>query len=165
MVTKLTIDCQYSSNSSRLKLRNEPSWRHNLSRQGSQECGNTVAFSKLLIDIYGFRGVLSRQTFFTSFLTFNSNIELTRRRLRDITYSLSRKKARENLGLSLSLSLSHTHTHTHRVYQEKRSLFWEVTVLFILSKRFIWTCVLLRTVPEIELFECRVAKLLIKMRY
>jgi hypothetical protein len=42
------------------------------------------------------------------------------------------------------------------VSQEKRSTFWEVTVFAILSKKCICTCVLFRTVSEIELFHCAV---------
>ena len=36
---------------------------------------------------------------------------------------------------------------------------------YFLSKIFIWTCVLFRTVSEVELFECSTAKLLIRMIY
>jgi len=36
----------------------------------------------------------------------------------------------------------------YRVSQEERSIFWEVIVWVILSKMFIWTCVLFRTVSE-----------------
>jgi hypothetical protein len=53
----------------------------------------------------------------------------------------------------------------YRVSQEERSTFWEIIVSAILRKKFIWTCVLFRTVSEIELFECTVAKSLIRKRY
>jgi hypothetical protein len=49
-----------------------------------------------------------------------------------------------------------------QVSQEEISIFWEITVLalsVILRKKFIWTCVLFRTVSEIELFECTIANL------
>jgi hypothetical protein len=36
--------------------------------------------------------------------------------------------------------------------EEERSIFWEVIVSIILSKKCICTCVLFRTVSEIELF-------------
>jgi hypothetical protein len=42
---------------------------------------------------------------------------------------------------------------------------WEVIILVILSKKFVRTYVLLRTVSEIELFECTVAELLTRKRY
>jgi len=46
------------------------------------------------------------------------------------------------------------------------SIFWEVIVSVILSKKvYIYTSVLLRTVSEIEIFHCTVAKLLIKRYY
>ena len=45
------------------------------------------------------------------------------------------------------------------------SVFWEVIVSVILSKRVMCTCVLFRTVSEIELFHCTIAKLLIKRYY
>jgi hypothetical protein len=54
---------------------------------------------------------------------------------------------------------------TYRVSQEERSIFWEVIVWLILSKKFICTCVLFRTVSDIELFHCTVPKLLIRKRY
>jgi hypothetical protein len=53
----------------------------------------------------------------------------------------------------------------YRVSQEERSIFWEVTVSVILSKMCKCTCVLFRTVSEIELFHCTVPKLLIRNRY
>jgi hypothetical protein len=51
------------------------------------------------------------------------------------------------------------------VSQEEKSIFWEVTVSVILSKKYICTCVLFRTVSEIELFHCTVPKLLIRKTY
>jgi hypothetical protein len=54
---------------------------------------------------------------------------------------------------------------TYRVFQEERSIFWEVTVLVILTKKCICTCVLFRTVSENELFHCTVPKLLLRKRY
>jgi len=54
----------------------------------------------------------------------------------------------------------------YRVSQEEMSIFWEVIVSVILSKKvYIYTSVLLRTVSEIEIFHCTVAKLLIKRYY
>ena len=54
----------------------------------------------------------------------------------------------------------------YRVSQEERSIFWEVIISVILSKKnFIWTYVLFRTVSEIEPFECKTTKLLIRKRY
>jgi hypothetical protein len=38
--------------------------------------------------------------------------------------------------------------------QEERLIFWEVTVSVILSKKYLCTCVLFRTVSEIGLFHC-----------
>jgi hypothetical protein len=58
-----------------------------------------------------------------------------------------------------------TVTRPYRVSQEERSIFYEVTVSVILKKKFIWTCVFFRTVSEIELFECTLAKWLIRKRY
>jgi hypothetical protein len=46
------------------------------------------------------------------------------------------------------------HTHIYRVSQEERSIFWEVIVSVILSKKLYRTCVLFRTVSEIEPFDC-----------
>jgi hypothetical protein len=43
-----------------------------------------------------------------------------------------------------------------RVSQEERSVLWEVIVSVILNKSCIYTCVLFRTVSEIELFHCTV---------
>ena len=42
----------------------------------------------------------------------------------------------------------------YRVSKEERSIFWEVIVSVILSKNVILTCVVFRSVSEIELFEC-----------
>jgi hypothetical protein len=53
----------------------------------------------------------------------------------------------------------------YRVYQEERSILWEVIVSVILSKKVYSTRVLFRTVSEIELFHCTVPKLLIRKRY
>jgi hypothetical protein len=44
----------------------------------------------------------------------------------------------------------------YRFSQEVRSIFWEVIVSVILSKKCIRTCVLFRTVSEIQLFHCTV---------
>jgi hypothetical protein len=44
----------------------------------------------------------------------------------------------------------------YRVSQEESSIFWEVTVSAILSKKCTCTCVLFRTVSEIQLFHCTV---------
>jgi hypothetical protein len=47
-------------------------------------------------------------------------------------------------------------------FEEERPLFWEVITSVILGKKkYICTCILFRTVPEIELFHCTVPKLLI----
>jgi hypothetical protein len=53
----------------------------------------------------------------------------------------------------------------YRVSQKERSIFWEVIVSVILSKKYVCTCVLFRTVSEIELFHCTVSMLLIRKRY
>jgi hypothetical protein len=46
------------------------------------------------------------------------------------------------------------------------SVFWEVTVSAIQSKnKCICTCVLFRTVSEIELFHCTVPEMLVRKRY
>jgi hypothetical protein len=45
------------------------------------------------------------------------------------------------------------------------TIFWEVTVSAILSKKCICTCALFRTVSDIELFHCTAPKLLIRKRY
>jgi hypothetical protein len=45
------------------------------------------------------------------------------------------------------------------VSQGERSIFWEVTVSGILSKMYICTFVLFRTVSEIELFHCTIPKI------
>jgi hypothetical protein len=42
----------------------------------------------------------------------------------------------------------------YRDSQEERSIFWEVIVSIILSKKHVCTFVLFRTVSEIELFHC-----------
>jgi hypothetical protein len=48
--------------------------------------------------------------------------------------------------------------YIHTVSQEERSIFWEVIVSVFLSKKCICTCVLFRTVSEMELrvFHCTV---------
>jgi hypothetical protein len=60
-------------------------------------------------------------------------------------------------------------TLRHKLYgvsQEKRSVFWEVIVLVILNKTLcISTCVLFRTVSEMDLLHCTVTKLLITNIY
>jgi hypothetical protein len=53
----------------------------------------------------------------------------------------------------------------YRMSQEERSIFWEVIVSVLLSKKCVCTCVLFRTVSEIELFHRTVPKLLITKRY
>jgi hypothetical protein len=53
----------------------------------------------------------------------------------------------------------------YRVSQEEKSLFWEVMVSVILSKKCICTCVIFGTVFVIELFHCTVPKLLIRKKY
>jgi hypothetical protein len=52
-----------------------------------------------------------------------------------------------------------------RVSHEERSIFWEVTVSVILSKNYICTCVLFRTVLEIDLFHSKDPKLSMRKRY
>jgi hypothetical protein len=47
----------------------------------------------------------------------------------------------------------HIHIYIYRVSQEERTIFWEVIVSVILSKkRYMNMCVLFRTVSEIEPF-------------
>jgi hypothetical protein len=46
-----------------------------------------------------------------------------------------------------------------RLFQEERSIFWDVIISVILSKNCICTCVLFRTFSEIMLFHCTVSKL------
>jgi hypothetical protein len=55
----------------------------------------------------------------------------------------------------------------YRVYQEERSIYKEVIISVILSKKkkYICTCVLFQKVSELELFHCTVPKLLIRKRY
>jgi hypothetical protein len=53
----------------------------------------------------------------------------------------------------------------YRMFQEERSIFWEVIVSVILSIKCMCTGVLSRTVSEIETFHCTVPKLLIRKRY
>jgi hypothetical protein len=50
----------------------------------------------------------------------------------------------------------------YKVSQDGRSIFWELIVSAILKKKWICTCVLFRTVSEIEIFHCTVSKLLIR---
>jgi hypothetical protein len=85
MVTKLTMECQYSSDSWRLKQESGPSRSHNFACADSQEWQqyNTVSRNKLLRSIpNGFRGTLSTwiYTYVFTFTAFNSNTELIRRR-------------------------------------------------------------------------------------
>jgi hypothetical protein len=58
-----------------------------------------------------------------------------------------------NAKFALQFTVSST---IYIVFQEKRSIFWEVIVSVILSKNCICTCVLFRTVSEIEPFHCTV---------
>jgi hypothetical protein len=53
----------------------------------------------------------------------------------------------------------------YRLSQEERLVFRKVIVSVILSKKRIYTCILFRTVSEVELFHCTVSKLLIRKRY
>ena len=53
----------------------------------------------------------------------------------------------------------------NRMSQEEMSVFREVIVSVILSKKYICTCVLFPKVSEIELFNCTVSKLSIKRYY
>jgi hypothetical protein len=53
-------------------------------------------------------------------------------------------------------SYTWSHRHIYRVSQKEKSIFWEVTVSAILSKKCICTCVVFRTVSEIQLFHCAV---------
>jgi len=82
MVTKLTMDCQYSSESWRLKQGSGPSWRHNFAREDSQEWqqyGTMVPCNKLLQSTpYGFRGTLSKRIYIFTFTASNSNTGLIR---------------------------------------------------------------------------------------
>jgi hypothetical protein len=52
----------------------------------------------------------------------------------------------------------------YRISQKEKLIFWEVIVSVILSKNAYMNMVLFRTVSEIELFECKTAKLLIRKR-
>jgi hypothetical protein len=52
----------------------------------------------------------------------------------------------------------------YRMSQEERTIFCEVILSVVLSKK-LYTCVLFRTVSEIELFHCTVPKFLIRKRY
>jgi hypothetical protein len=56
-------------------------------------------------------------------------------------------------------------TEKYRVSQHERSVFWEVIVSVILSKNCISSCVLFRTVSEIEKSHYTVPKLSIRKRY
>jgi hypothetical protein len=59
-----------------------------------------------------------------------------------------------------------TYKHIHRVFQEEKSIFWEVIVSVILNKKlYIYTYVLFRTASEIEIFHCIVPDLFIRKRY
>jgi hypothetical protein len=51
------------------------------------------------------------------------------------------------------------------VSQQERSIFWEVTVSAILSKKGICTCVIFRTVSGLVVFDCSVTELLLIKRY
>jgi hypothetical protein len=53
--------------------------------------------------------------------------------------------------------------YIYRVSQEERSIFWEVILSVIQARKC--TCVLFRTVSEIQLFYCTVPKLLIRKIY
>jgi hypothetical protein len=55
--------------------------------------------------------------------------------------------------------------YLYRASQEERFTFLEVIVSVILSKKCIFTCVLIRAVSEIDLCHCTVPKLLIRKRY
>jgi hypothetical protein len=72
---------------------------------------------------------------------------------------------RDLAGLPPSLSDRCHYTDVYSVPQEERSIFWEVIVSVILSKKCISTCVLFRTVSEIELFHCTVPKWMTRQRY
>jgi hypothetical protein len=50
----------------------------------------------------------------------------------------------------------HVRALIYRMPQDERSIFWEVIVSFILSRKWICTCILFWTVSEIELFHCTV---------
>jgi hypothetical protein len=43
-------------------------------------------------------------------------------------------------------TLTHTNVYTYKVPQDERSIFWKITVLVILRKNYIYTCILFRKV-------------------
>jgi fucose 4-O-acetylase-like acetyltransferase len=47
--------------------------------------------------------------------------------------------------------LQHVHIEVYRISQEEGSIFWEVIVSAILSKKYVCSCVLFQTVSKIEL--------------
>jgi hypothetical protein len=53
----------------------------------------------------------------------------------------------------------------YRVSQEERSVFWDIVSVILSKKKCIYTCVLFRTVSDIELFDCTVRKWLIRKRF
>jgi hypothetical protein len=57
----------------------------------------------------------------------------------------------------------HAHIYIYRMSQQEKSVFWEIIVSVVLKR--IYTCVLFRTVSEIQLFHCTGPKLLIRKRY
>jgi hypothetical protein len=59
----------------------------------------------------------------------------------------------------------HNYRTLYRMSQVEKSVFWEVILSVILRKKCVCTCVLFRTVSEIELFHCTVPKLLIRKIY
>jgi hypothetical protein len=71
-------------------------------------------------------------------------------------------KSIDNFASTLTLSCG---VQTNSMSQEERSIFWDVTVPAILSKKYICTCILYRTVSEIQLFHCTVPKLLKRKTY
>jgi hypothetical protein len=62
---------------------------------------------------------------------------------------------RECFPLNSHVSAKQDPHQTYTVSQEERSVFWKVTVSAILSKKkYACTCILFRTVSEIQLFQC-----------
>jgi hypothetical protein len=76
-------------------------------------------------------------------------------------FSVSELQLAENDETARSYSVSTRHVgrnfmSLYKMSQEQRSIFWEVTVFVILSKKYICTYVLFWKVSEIELFHCTV---------
>jgi hypothetical protein len=73
--------------------------------------------------------------------------------------------SQEEREIIVSVILTLQHTHICSVPRGKANIQGDHSVRHSKKKKFIWTCVLFRTVSEIELFECTVTKLLIRKKY